>query len=134
MTDPMVVLKRLYPQSSNKALRRLHLTVSALPLTWAMLMCVYAVYARFSLGHWPRPMVESVPQTIFGAGLELVSSLLLLVNFFAFFIWIVLIACLWKDYNSSQIYWRVSLYTLGVAACIVFVWADPGQFFDWWVD
>ena len=90
MTDPIAVLKRLYPQPNDKALWWMHLAVSTLPLLWVMLMCVYCLDVLLRLGHWPRPMVEAGPQDMFSSFLEAVTGILYLPEMYLLLVWLPL--------------------------------------------
>ena len=134
MTDPIATLRWLFPRPSDKVLWRLHLAVSALPLGWTLLMCLYAADVRLAIGHWPRPMVEAGPQDVFSSFLEFATGILLLPVTYSFLGWIVFTIWRWKKYTNRQRLWQVCLYIAGIVAAAVFSWANPGKFVDWWMD
>ena len=134
MNDPVAILKRSALWPSAKSWWRVHLVISALPLTWALLMCLYGLYARSSLGHWPRPMTEAVPQNYFSQFLEASTSLLYLPAIYSVVVWGSIMLWQWAKYSKRQRLQHISLYIAGSMALLAVVWGNPGQFFDWWID
>ncbi len=134
MTDLIAIFKRLYPQPNDKALWWMHLAVSTLPLLWVMLMCVYSLDVLLRLGHWPHPMVEAGPQDVLSSFLEAATGILYLPEMYSLLVWLPFTIWRWKSYTKRQRLWQVGLYIAGSAASIIFVWINPGQFFEWWED
>jgi len=134
MNDLIVIVERAARRLNTKVLWRFHLAASALPLTWALLMCIYSLDVLLHLGHWPHPMVEATPQDVFSSFLEAVTGILYLCLPLTSLVWVILTSWRWKRYALAQRLWQVGLCTAGVIAALIFMWANPGRFFDWWID
>ena len=132
--------------TAGRTLRALHRSVALAPAVWLLLFASIVIRARVVLGFWPYPggSDPSLPgfEGIYPSPLDpkefplhhaAVWLLLLIAGHSVFFMAGLLTGSVKSKLLGHASVWNFAHFA-GWALLLLFVFADPGHFFEWYLD
>jgi hypothetical protein len=121
-------------QTPQRKIRTLTWALVSSPLLLFFIFLTLAAHVRVGLGHWPASILESYQTTAYSLHVQVFIGIALFAVYAALPLWLVSLCFRMFRISLKTHLIQAGVYAIGWALIILYAYADPCGFAEWFLD